>query len=189
MKHGCFPTTPVTSLKITGGTATSPVWVYLTALEFVSTLQYRGGGEPSDTAAAGAFKHVHEGNCSGQGLRAGVQLMLLTEAALQRYLSILLREKRVLDMQLRVDMQQAAHPPNQPGALIASCPICSYGTDLTVLDPPAEAEITASCSRDANQALHILRPAVVRPWNCVSRATYLIAVTVVSACQSRVAEG
>jgi hypothetical protein len=85
LKHGCFPATPVTSLKITGGTAAPPVWVDLTALEFVSTLQYRGGGEPSDTAAAGALKHVHEMNYSGPGAHAGVQLMLLSEAALQRY--------------------------------------------------------------------------------------------------------
>jgi hypothetical protein len=185
LKHGCFPATPVTSLKITGGTAAPPVWVDLTALEFVSTLQYRGGGEPSDTAAAGALKHVHEMNYSGPGAHAGVQLMLLSEAALQRCLSISLREKRVLDMQLREDVRQAAHPPTQPGALIASCPICSYGTDLTILDP---LETTASCSGVRGLAPHLLRPTMVRPWNCLTHAAWLSAVILLSSCQSCLVE-
>jgi hypothetical protein len=147
----------VTSLKVTGGTAASPVWVDLTALEFISTLQYRSGGEPSDTAAVGALRHEHEENFSESRARSGVQLMLLSEATLQRHLSTLLREKRVLDMRRR----EAAHPPAQPGALIASCPICSYGTDLTILDPPVEAETTASCSGVRELAPHLLRPTMV----------------------------
>jgi hypothetical protein len=74
--------------------------------------------------------------------------MLLSDATLQRYLSTSLCEKRVLDMQRREDVRQSA----QPGALIASCPICSYGTDLTILDPPVET--TASCSGVRELARH-----------------------------------
>jgi hypothetical protein len=174
----------VTSLKVTGGTAAPPVWVDLTALEFISTLQYRGVGEPSDTATAGALRHVHEENFSESRARSGVQLMLLSEATLQRYLSTSLREKRVLDMQRREDVRQSAHPPAQPGALIASCPICSYGTDLTILDPLVEAETTAYCSGVRELAPHLLRPTMVRPGNCLTHAAWLRAVIVLSSCRS-----
>jgi hypothetical protein len=86
LKHGCFPATPLALLKLTGGTAAPPVRVAFPALEFISTLQYRGGGGPSDTAA-GALQHVHAANFSGTGVHSGVQLMLLSEAAQQHYVS------------------------------------------------------------------------------------------------------
>jgi hypothetical protein len=184
LKHACFLATLVTSLKVTGGTAAPPVRVAFSARDFISTLQCRGGGEPSDTAAAGALQRVHAANFSGTGVRSGVQALLLSEAALQHYLSISLRKKRVLDMQLREDVRQAAHPPTQPIALIASCPICSLSMDLTILDLSAEAEKTASCNSDHELASYILRPTLVRPGNCVTHAAWLSAFIVLSSCPS-----
>jgi hypothetical protein len=107
LKHGCFPATPVTSLKITGGTAAPPVGrPHSPGVR--EHLAVPWGWGALGHGSCKRFKALPKVNFSGPGARAGVQLVVLMEAALQPYLSISLREKRVLDTRRREDVRLQA---------------------------------------------------------------------------------
>ena len=165
-QHGCFPATPIDSIDIRQCTSSPPVWVALSQLDFCKLVQYRGGGEPSDANLASAMYSLHELHASAHVLSAEdsrISYELMPEDTLNRYLSVALRQRRVLDMQLRADEREARHPASQPGAPISECPICSTGADIAVLDPPPPVEAADSCaSASTSQSTPLVRPVSVR---------------------------
>lgn len=138
------------------------MWVALAPMQLCMLVQYRGGGEPSDAALASALSSVHSQlwhTASSLGEENKFSFELMPEATLHRYLSTCMRQKRVLDMQVRADERDARHPPTEPGALIAECPICASGVDEATLDPPPPVEAAASSAEPATAPA----PPLVRP--------------------------
>ena len=126
------------------------------------TLQYRGGGEPSDYNLASTFVSNHR-KLEGVADHA-FKLVALPVKQLHRYLSVAIREKGVLNMYIRQFVQNAAHPPEQPGHLVSNCPICATGTDVSQLDPPPGVEGTTIChALEEEHGPAMVQPAVVLP--------------------------
>lgn len=153
LAYGCFPGTPVASPCIDRNWKAPPVWLDAELLEFIKTLQCCGKGEPSDYSAASAVISMHQRLDPDMAAASQLKVHALNVKLLARYLSAGLKARGALEMQLEHDMKCAMHPPDQPGHLIANCPICAEGADDALLDSllPAASDSAAEQTEGADQ--------------------------------------
>lgn len=108
-----------------------PVWVDLQLCKFMKTLQYNTKNEASDHALAKSLLTSHRDACPQAGAYGAVVVKHLKLPALHSYINAALRESRYLDASVRLAVENAAHPADQPGAAARNCPLCADGLDLS----------------------------------------------------------
>lgn len=158
--HGCFPLTPATSLRIAQPSKNCPVWLCLSLLDVLKLSQYHTKAGGSDYALANTLAAAHRQSTPHLTQLGAITVVHLKDRAMRRYLSTGLREVRYLDNSVRLFVQEHAHPPCVPGAILQSCVICSEGADpAQPLILPAD----PSSGRDEEQELSFSDEISVRP--------------------------
>jgi hypothetical protein len=130
LELGCFLASPA-STCISQAWPHLAEWVDLMLHSLVKHLECHGKGGAAGHMAASAIVSTHELLDIDVAVIEGGWLVKLSVKKLHQCLSVAIREKGALDMQMMGDVWRAAHPETQPVALINNCPICSPGFDAS----------------------------------------------------------
>jgi hypothetical protein len=108
----------------------------MSLVRLLTYTQYHTKGSASDYGMANALRATHNASAK-PGRHGSVEILLLTDEQMRRYVSTALREVRYLDAAVRQEMEDSAYPPSAQGHLLRQCRICSSSTcqDKLVLPP------------------------------------------------------
>lgn len=121
----------------------------MSLVRLLTYTQYHTKGSASDYGMANALRATHNASAK-PGCHGSVEILLLTDEQMRRYVSTALREVRYLDAAMRQEIEEAAFPHSAQGHLLRQCRICSSSTcqDKLVLPPrklgDAESQLPSS---------------------------------------------